>query len=59
MDSEQHPRSFTVVVQGVDMKNKDLIGLIIGALVSKLIDRIFGEKQDGHEHRNIDKETQE
>jgi hypothetical protein len=35
------------VVQGIDMKNKDLIGLIIGALVSKLIDRIFGGKQDG------------
>lgn len=39
------------------MKNRDLIGLIVGALVSKLIDRIFGSKQDGHEHRNADKET--
>lgn len=39
------------------MKSKDLIGLIVGALVSKLIDRIFGGKQDGHEHRNTDKET--
>ena len=32
------------------MKDKDLIdliGLIIGALVSKLIDRILGGKQDG------------
>lgn len=29
------------------MKNRDLIGLIIGALVSKLIDRILGGKQDG------------
>lgn len=57
MDSEFHARSFAVVVQGVDMKNKDLIGLIIGALVSKLIDRIFGGKQNGHEHRNADKET--
>lgn len=39
------------------MKSKDMIGLIIGALVSKLIDRIFGGKQDEHEHRNADKET--
>lgn len=29
------------------MNRKDLIGLVIGALVSKLIDRIFGGKQDG------------
>lgn len=29
------------------MKDRDLIGLIIGALVSKLIDRILGGKQDG------------
>ena len=29
------------------MKNRDLIGLIIGAIVSKLIDRILGEKPDG------------
>ena len=29
------------------MKNRGIIGLIIGALVSKLIDRILGGKQDG------------
>lgn len=29
------------------MKDRDLIGLIIGALVSKLIDRILGGKHDG------------
>lgn len=29
------------------MKNRDIIGLIIGALISKLIDRILGGKQDG------------
>lgn len=29
------------------MKNKDIIGLIIGTLVSKLLDRILGGNQDG------------
>ena len=37
--------------------NRDLIGFIVGSLVSKLIERIFGSRQDGHEHRNADKET--
>ena len=34
------------------MKNRDIIGLIVGAVVSKLIERILGMKQDGPEHRN-------
>lgn len=29
------------------MKNRDIIGLIVGALVSKLIERIFRNKSDG------------
>lgn len=29
------------------MKNNDLIGIIIGALVSKLIDKILGGRKDG------------
>lgn len=29
------------------MKNRDIVGLIIGALVSKLIERIFRNKPDG------------
>lgn len=34
------------------MKNKDIIGMVLGVLISKLIDKIFGGKQDGPEHRN-------
>jgi hypothetical protein len=29
------------------MKNRDIVGLIIGAVVSKIIERIFGNKSDG------------
>lgn len=34
------------------MKNRDIIGMVLGVLISKLIDKILGGKQDGPEHRN-------
>lgn len=33
------------------MKKNDIIGLIIGVIVSKLMDKILGGKRDGSEHR--------
>lgn len=33
------------------MKKNDIIGLIVGVIVSKLMDKILGGKRDGSEHR--------
>lgn len=33
------------------MKKNDIIGLVIGVIVSKLMDKILGGKRDGSEHR--------
>lgn len=33
------------------MKKNDIIGLIIGVIVPKLIDKILGGNRDGSEHR--------
>lgn len=33
------------------MKKNDIIGLVIGVIVSKLMDKILGGKHDGSEHR--------
>ena len=33
------------------MKKNDIIGPIIGVIVSKLMDKILGGKRDGTEHR--------
>jgi hypothetical protein len=33
------------------MKKTDIIGLVIGVIVSKLMDKILGGKRDGSEHR--------
>jgi hypothetical protein len=30
--------------------NKDIVGMVLGVLISKLIDKVLGGKHDGPEH---------
>ena len=34
------------------MRSKELLGAVVGVLISKLIEKILGGKRDGTEHRN-------